>query len=238
MTSVETVIEVFPLKISSKRYDITVEGNENFFANGVLVHNCQNLQRQIFETHKGESYEVTLKLDGSSCTVYAKDGDIGVCSRNLDLKETEGNSFWQAARKQLLIEALTKLQTVGMGNFALQMELLGPGIQGNQENLKEHRLFLFDVYNIDKQAYLNPVERQRLLDSLLDAGADLEHAPVLDPSLVVTDRFSSVEELLAFADGPSLNPDTKREGVVFKSTGGNFSFKAISNSYLLKHKDR
>ena len=211
-----------------------VRGNFPSFIPKTDQERCQNLVSKIFEYHKGESYEVTLKLDGSSCTVYVKDGDIGVCSRNLDLKETEGNSFWQAARKQLLIEALTKLQAMGMGSFALQMELLGPGVQGNQENLKEHRLFLFDVYDIDKQTYLNPVERQRLLDSLVDAGASLEHAPVLDPSLVVTDRFSSVEELLAFADGPSLNPAAKREGLVFKSHNSGFTFKAISNQWLLK----
>ena len=211
-----------------------VRGNFPGFIPKTDQERCQNVVSEIFESHKGESYEVTIKLDGSSCTVYAKDGDIGVCSRNLDLKETEGNSFWQAARKQLLIEALTKFQAVDMGNFALQMELIGEGIQNNQEKIKGHRLYLFDVYDIDKQVYLNPVERQRLLDSLVDAGADLEHAPVLDASLVVTDRFSTLEELLAFADGPSLNPNAKREGLVFKSHNKQFSFKAISNEWLLK----
>lgn len=211
-----------------------VRGNFPSFIPKTDQERCQNIVSEIFETHKGESYEVTLKLDGSSCTIYAKDGDIGVCSRNLDLEETEGNSLWQAARKQLLIEALTKFQAVDMGNFALQMELIGEGIQGNQEKIKGQRLFLFDVYDIDKQTYLTPVERQRLLDSLLDAGADLKHAPVLDPSLRVTDRFNTVEELLAFADGPSLNPSAKREGLVFKSNESQFSFKVISNQWLLK----
>lgn len=212
-----------------------VRGNFPSFIPKTDQERCQNIVSEIFEAHKGESYEVTLKLDGSSCTVYAKDGYIGVCSRNLDLKETEGNSFWQAARKQLLIEALERFQAVDMGNFALQMELIGEGIQSNQEKIKGRRLYLFDVYDIDKQAYLTPVERQRLLDSLLDAGADLEHAPVLDPSLRVTDCFDSVEALLAFADGPSLNPSAKREGLVFKSNESQFSFKAISNQWLLKN---
>lgn len=211
-----------------------VRGNFPSFIPKTDQERCQNLASEIFEAHKGESYEVTLKLDGSSCTVYAKDGDIGVCSRNLDLKETEGNSFWQAARKQLLLEALAKFQDWDWGNFALQMELIGLGIQGNQEKIEGQRLYLFDVYDIDKQAYLTPWERQLLLEHLVDAGADLEHAPVLDPSLVVTDRFSSVEELLAFADGPSLNPSSKREGLVFKSHNSQFSFKAISNQWLLK----
>lgn len=234
MIALEEVISVQPIQVSSKRYDISVERNNNFFANGVLVHNCQNLQEQIFEQHKGESYEVTIKLDGSSCTVYAKDGDIGVCSRNLDLKETEGNSFWQAARQQGIVDALAKFHNEAGRNIALQSELCGEGIQQNQEKLKGHKLFLFDIFDIDAQAYLNPAERLKVLDRLVALGATLEHAPVLDPSLVVTDRFSSVEELLAFADGPSLNPAAKREGLVFKSHNSQFSFKAISNQWLLK----
>lgn len=47
-----------------------------------------------------------------------------------------------------------------------------------------------------------------------------------------------IDDLLAFAEGPSLNPQTKREGLVFKSYDSEFTFKAISNSYLLKNKNR
>jgi hypothetical protein len=45
-------------------------------------------------------------------------------------------------------------------------------------------------------------------------------------------------KILNFAEGQSLNPQTKREGLVFKSWDSDFTFKAIANSYLLKHKDR
>ncbi|MDO9434695.1 hypothetical protein [Hydrogenophaga sp.] len=49
---------------------------------------------------------------------------------------------------------------------------------------------------------------------------------------------SSCRRGLAYAEGPSLIPGTSREGVVFKRLDGALSFKAISNSYLLKHSDR
>jgi len=40
------------------------------------------------------------------------------------------------------------------------------------------------------------------------------------------------------AEGKSvLNSKTEREGLVFKSNVGAFSFKAISNKFLLKHGD-
>jgi len=200
----------------------------------------QNLNREVFQDHKGEKYEVTVKLDGSSCTIYVKDGVVGVCSRNLDLTETEGNSFWSAARGQKIVEGLEELHALNGSNIALQMELIGEGIQGNQEGIKGHRLYLFDVFLIDEQRYMEPTLRRLLLKDILIAmfGMDLEHVPVLEEALVVTDQFSNQEEILAYADGPSMNPSVKREGVVFKSEDSPFTFKAISNKWLLKNQDK
>lgn len=197
---------------------------------------CQNIENEIFEKHKGERYEATVKLDGSSCTVYVKDGRVGVCSRKLDLIETEENSFWRAARAQNLIDALTELYDLNGSEIALQMELIGEGIQKNQEGLKGQRLYLFDVFNIETQSYMEPWLRRLFLKDILIGmfKADLEHAPVVEESIVVTDRFANVEELLAYADGPSMNPNAKREGIVFKSLDSDFTFKAISNQWLLK----
>jgi hypothetical protein len=51
--------------------------------------------------------------------------------------------------------------------------------------------------------------------------------------MCVTERFANLDELLAYADGPSMNPNVKREGLVFKSNDSKFSFKVISNEWLL-----
>ena len=32
-------------------------------------------------------------------TVYLNNGEFGVCSRNMELKETEGNAYWKVARE-------------------------------------------------------------------------------------------------------------------------------------------
>lgn len=49
----------------SKRYDIGVEINNNFYANKILVHNCQNLASE-YETWKQSNVDfyITEKLDG------------------------------------------------------------------------------------------------------------------------------------------------------------------------------
>ena len=216
-----------------------MKGNFPHFIPKTDQERCQNLRKEIFEEHKDETYEVTTKLDGSSMTVYVKDGEIGVCSRNIDLKETEGNSFWKAAREQGIVDAMLAMCFQHGKEYAIQGELIGEGIQGNPEKLKGQRFYLFDIYDITEGLYLTPTERYEIFGELkYTYGADVDHVPTVDEFYRLTDKVSTIDELLDFAEGPSLNPQTKREGLVFKSLVSYFTFKAISNSYLLKHKDR
>jgi RNA ligase (TIGR02306 family) len=211
----------------------TMKGNFPHFIPKTDQERCQNLRKDIFETHKDEIYEVTVKLDGSSTTIYVKDGEVGVCSRNIDLKETEGNSFWKAARDQNIIEPLLEFCKSRGIDYAIQGELIGEGIQGNPEKLKGQRFYLFDIYNITEGRYLEPFERWVVLEVLVKMGADIEHVPIVDQDVRVAQAYDTIDDLLEFAEGPSLNPQTKREGLVFKSWESNFTFKAIANSYLL-----
>lgn len=214
----------------------TMRGNFPHFIPKTDQERCQNLRKDIFDTHKDDVYEVTTKLDGSSMTVYVKDGEVHVCSRNIDLIETEGNTFWNTAREQNIIDTLLELSSEKGEEYAIQGELIGEGIQGNPEKLTGHKFYLFDIYSITVGRYLKADERYSILDKLNMNGASIEHVPVVEIMCSVAKVFSTIDELLEFAEGPSLNPQTKREGLVFKSWESDFSFKAISNSYLLKTK--
>lgn len=216
----------------------TMKGNFPHFIPKTDQERCQNLRKEIFETYKDDTYEVTLKLDGSSTTIYVKDGEVGVCSRNIDLKETEGNSFWKAARDQNIIEPLLELSKEKGEEYAIQGELIGESIQGNPEKLKGQRFYLFDIYSITEGRYFKPFERYTVLDQLWMLGSDIEHVPIIDQHVFLTQQYETIDDLLNFAEGSSLNPQTRREGIVFKSWDSDFTFKAIANSYLLKHKDR
>ena len=171
-------------------------------------------------------FEVTEKLEGSSMTCYLIDGEFGVCSRNLDLKETEGNSFWATARRD---DVEVKMRAVDEHwNFAIQGELIGPGIQGNIYNLSKLEFRVFDVYNIQEGGYLDPEDRRALVERM-----GLQHVPVLTTFMMAI----PVPDLLTLAEGKSvLNEKVEREGIVFKETNGGMSFKAISNKYLLGEK--
>ena len=106
---------------------------------------------------------------------------------------------------------------------------MGPKIQGNQERLSTHQFFVFDVWDIDTQRLMSADERTEIV-----AGFGLQHVPVLHNNFQIP-RTWTVDDLLRFADGPSLAPSVAREGVVFKAVDGTMSFKVISNAWLVEH---
>lgn len=188
----------------------------------------QNLSREFADYKaRGLTFEVSEKLEGSSMTVYYRDGEFGVCSRNLDLKETEGNTFWQVAKSNYLHEMLFRYDI----NIALQGELIGPGIQGNIYNLKYPEFRLFDIFNIDTQTYWESDARNSFarINGILQA----PH--------VATDCIAGGDDIFAilkWAEGLSQLAGIEREGIVFKCLEDpSISFKAISNQYLIKQKD-
>lgn len=186
----------------------------------------QNLVKEVNAAKESMLwFEVTEKLEGSSMTVY-KIGDVfGVCSRNLDLKRDENNSFWKVA-----IENDIERKIMGLPyDVAIQGELIGPGVQGNIYGLSKLEFHVFDCYHIGAGKYFEPAARREFVDSL-----ELKHVPVIDKGV----NLGTVEEILEMAEGKSvLNPSQEREGIVFKETGGGMTFKAISNSYLIKSGD-
>lgn len=187
----------------------------------------RNLERWVTEDI---SWEVTEKLEGSSMTVFLDaDLEIHVCSRNIDLKGTEGNSFWQMANE---LDLPNKMKNALLSNIAIQGELIGPGIQGNIYKLTKHKFMVYDIYDVKAGTYLSTLARTRMVKQL-----GLDHAPILNDSLRLT-KDTDIQFLLGYAEDKSmLNPKQEREGVVYKCNEDPLvSFKAISNQYLLSQK--
>lgn len=188
------------------------------------IQNCYNDVKDLLTTGQ---WEVTEKLEGQSHTAYLYNGEFGVCSRNLELKDTEGSTFWNTARKYNLEGILRK----DGRNLMIQSEQVGPGIQGNIYRLDEHKLFVYDVFLIDAQRYMTPTERTQFC-----AENGLPAVPVFGHTCGFTDI--NIDTLLTTADGESYLYKTKREGLVFKlQSKERVSFKVISNAYLLNEKD-
>jgi RNA ligase (TIGR02306 family) len=200
---------------------------------------CQNLGADIFIKNQDSRYEVTMKLDGTSFTAFYFNGEDGVCGRNWQLQINEENQHNSLIRMYVDSGLQHVLSKFGR-NFALQGELMGPAIQKNREGLSTHELFIFDIYNIDHGCYLTPADRHSVMAELWNLGLKkhmIQHVPVLHTNTTLDSLgIYTVDELLKFAEGASLNHPV-REGAVFKRVDGAFSFKAISNAFLLKFED-
>lgn len=179
-------------------------------------------------------WEMTEKLEGSSCTVYylKSEDKVGVCSRNLEIniELSEESDFVKTAKRLGLFEILRNSDK----SIALQGELIGAGIHGNIYKLQDTDFKIFDVFLIDEYRYALPSERYEILAKL-----DLlrHHAPILGTMKLAGLEVSDVLKLAS-----ALLATQEREGVVFKSCemcdvkGAKMplSFKAISQVYELK----
>lgn len=186
----------------------------------------QNLSRSLEKWNAEEhQWQVTEKVDGSSMTVFYKDGEVGVCSRNLELKDDGTSTFWETAKSEGLVE---KLIAVGK-NIALQGELIGGQIQGNAYKVDKFQFHLYDIFDIDTQQYLTPKDVEGTALQL-----NIRHVPVLEQFTTFDVRM---EDLIAYAEGKSVvGVKPEREGLVFKSlTEPGTSFKVVSNKWLLKN---
>jgi RNA ligase (TIGR02306 family) len=185
----------------------------------------QNLTNE-WPTLQNYWYECTEKLEGSSMTVGMVDGEFIVCSRNLNLKETEGNTLWTLARKYN-IEA--KMRAEGFINIAVQGEVIGEGIQGNHYGIKGQDFYVFAIYEIQQGQYSPPDVRRKVCELL-----GLKHVPIVDETVYFTGM--TIDQVLKQSDGKSvINPKVLREGLVYKRLDGQEHWKAVSNEYLLKH---
>ena len=202
----------------------------------------QNLSfDQVDELLKNEPDLIAeVKLDGTSMSVYHNNGVYGVCGRNWEFKPTTVNSLTRAADALNLKGRLAELGR----NIALQGELVGYGINGNNEQLRGQEFVIFDIWLIDEMRYASFAEKIdtifRLfgLEELEPIGELLQIHSRLVPVLVAeidssTNPSNFVERILNLANGVSRNPTVKREGLVFKTRDRRISFKAISNDYLL-----
>ena len=210
------------------------KGNFPIFIPKTDQERIQNVSARVLNQFRNDEFEVTIKLDGSSMTVYHNDGHVGVCSRNLELDwENDTSTFTQVFKDMNLAQILPHF-----GNIALQGELMGPGVQGNRECLPWAEFFLFDIYDIDNRRYLSMGERYNLHQAITDmqwsAEKLMRHVTPLRVEGIRDVDITEKKRVLQLAEGSSLC-NKVREGIVFKSVDHpEFSFKAISNAYLLE----
>ena len=216
-----------------------VKGNFPSFIPKTDETRVQVLQK-VLDKYGAEECYVTEKVDGSSCTVYLRDGEFGVCSRNIDLVRDENNTFWKMAIAMNLEGVMRRYGK----NIALQGELIGEGVQGNKYGLSGHRLLFFNVFDIDKCEYLDLFDMLATFEDL-EIGIH-ERVPLLSSNYRPgNDIDFLVKESIASS---RINHDIPREGIVIRPiverldlllskerfNNGRVSFKVINPEFLLK----
>ena len=171
-----------------------------------------------------ENVVATEKIDGSSATysLHQEEG-FHVCSRNLSLYRTEGNTFWNMADRLDIEKVLHGyLKDSNALTVTVQGELFGEGIQSNRLGVKGHRFaaFNFEVDGIPQ-----------------DIPSEFEAVPRIDskPPTSLSEALEGVDGMMSH-----INPKRLAEGLVWRLRDnqpfpdGNRTVKAISNKYLLK----
>jgi RNA ligase (TIGR02306 family) len=187
----------------------------------------QNMS-SIIEKYPDEVFIMTSKLNGTSFTSYHNDGEVGVCSRNLEIKidEDTSNKYKDCFVKYDLED---KLKEYGR-NISIQGELIGEGIQKNLYKIRGKELHLFRIFDINSGYFLSYEEFTKVASEL-----GLKKVPVLGETTL---RGHTVDSLVKLAMRQSpLNENTVMEGIVFVSKGkieGNrVSFKVINPESLV-----
>ena len=191
------------------------------------IQNCFKSVSSLFH----EQWDVEEKMDGSSCSIINYDGEVHVCSRNLSLKlDDDGNTFVKTARESGLLDAVSNSGR----NIQISGELCGEGIQGNRYNIKGHKIFVYEVYDLNTRTKLSSDARYKLLEEL--GLKNFDSVPHIATRSI---EGMTCSDLLVYAEAPThINPKATREGLVFKNVNNpNISFKAISNLFLVKGGD-
>ncbi len=173
----------------------------------------------LVEALRGQLWFFTEKVDGTSCTVYKWQGHFGICSRNWEKKNTEGNLYWRIARQY-------NLELMIPEGIAVQCEIVGPGVQKNTLGLKAIEAHAFNVWDIENRRYL-PFD-------YYGSAFSLPTVTLLDRSLKPFDLSDDALRQLAEGVYPS---GKQREGIVIRPQkemqilGERVSFKVLNPLY-------
>lgn len=213
------------------------KGNFPYFIPKTDQDRVQNISKSLFSRTAIEPvrFQITEKLHGSSMTIYVKDGEFGVCSRNFEIKQEDDSSFMRCVNAHKLKEKLFSYYEKYGENIAVQGELCGTGINGNQYNINGYKFFVFDVYSIKNKEYFLTLNTEMWCEEF-----SFDHVPILGYEILqqgfdMQQIQDWVKDQINAADGESTLNKSKREGFVYKDMNSDFSFKVISNAWLLKN---
>jgi RNA ligase (TIGR02306 family) len=185
------------------------------FVTAYDIESAQNFV-EIADQLMEEPCFITEKLEGShwSATLYA-DGELIASQRNFRIIPVEGgeHDWYKVLRTQNLRKKIEAMWAYLAPDHRLQAltlrgEMLGPGVQGNLYNLKDHAVRIFEI-----EFNQTPVEAARFLE--LSERFGLPIVPVLAVGVTLREWLQGCT-LKDASNGKSQLADVLREGIVVK----------------------
>lgn len=196
------------------------------FAPKTDAERVQNLGEHIDKINNTE-WVATLKIDGTSTTLWNEEDGLHVASRNWELKPDEKLTAVQIAQRENFDEVPP--------GFIIQAEVFGEGIQKNRTRIQGTDLKVFSVWKDGTS-----LPREEWPTWALDRAVpilDIQCAETIEGIIDQADNLKVTG--LKTVDGSS----PQAEGIVFHNAtgealdwlGGRPGFKSINNKWLLKN---
>ena len=201
----------------------------------------ERVQNMPWILNNKDEWIATEKIDGTSTTFTMKRGKFGrksfyVCSRNVCFDSVEKpcyydtNVYWEMAQKYDMFNVLSKLLDKYPHEewITIQGETYGATVQNRDYSLAGRDFAAFNLI-FSSKGRIGTIEMMKIL-----ADYEVPCVPIMCEHVYMSD-FHTVDDILAYAEGGSIKDGLPREGIVFRTTDGQKSFKAVSNSFLLKY---
>ena len=201
----------------------------------------ERVQNMPWILNDKEDWIATEKIDGTSTTFTMKRGKFGkksfyVCSRNVCFDTVDkpcyydSNVYWEMAKKYNIFDVLSKMLDKNPSEewITIQGETYGKGVQRREYSMNDHDFATFNLI-FSTKGRVGTIE---MIDTL--SQYNIPCVPVIEKKMKIN-QFENVDAILNYAEGNSQVDGLPREGIVFRSIDGSKSFKAVSNSFLLKY---
>lgn len=191
----------------------------------------QSYPELLEECKQVPAYYISTKMDGTSVTMYWREGHFGICGRNYEYGDDEKCAMWKYAHERRIPERVAKL---GLPAVAIQGEFCGAGIQKNRLKLVKPEWYVFTVIDLTARRRYSLPQMRELCGKLGLSMVPIEEEGEAFP-------YGSVEELLERARG-KYPSGMHKEGIVIRpvepvysrTLEGPLSMKVLNNDYLLK----
>jgi hypothetical protein len=206
-----------------------------------VLDNITNNNITLTGTEKIDGCSGTFYLEKSLHFIFFKKYAFGYCSRNVNMtthkftknkyfKDCTKNFYKYIAEKYKIDEVLKEI--IGCcDKIVIQGEIVGPGIQGNKYKLADYELYVFNLIYYTKEDKVI-LSTKSIQDKLAKYG--LKTVPILYNDYQIP---PTINELIELSKGESQLYPTQREGIVWRNTMRDISFKVINPEFLIKNEE-